>query len=80
MPDLTQEELAGVLKDVASNLIKAKLEVATVEAEWYRTAASCKYSQTGFWEKYSDTLECAFIGEGSSDDPFCYSDNCPLLK
>ena len=76
MPDLTQEELVDVLKDVASNLTKAKLEVATVEAEWDRTAASCKYSPTGTFTGEDGP----FCGKGSSEDPFCYSDNCPLLK
>lgn len=43
-------------------------------AAWRRAAKKCRYNQIG-----GDGMECAYIGEGSSDDPFCYADNCPGL-
>lgn len=70
----------GDLKHAAAMVSGAQEAAAIAEEAWVKAAKPCKYCQTGFWEKNSDTLECAYVGKGSSNDPFCYSDNCPLLN
>ena len=60
------------LQGIAKSITVAKAEVVNTEMAWDTYAENhCRYCQGA---------ECAYIGEGSSDDPFCYADNCPILQ
>jgi hypothetical protein len=65
----------GDLEFAATMIHGAQKALDIAEEAWVKAAKPCKYCQEG-----GDGLECAYMGEDSSDDPFCYSTNCPLIN
>ncbi len=65
--------LEDKLTQAAVQVCAAKNAELIANQAWHDAAIECRFSQVG-----GDGLECSDMS-GFSDDPFCYSDNCPLL-
>ena len=59
---------------IASSIVEAQTRVAFYEEAWNEEAIGCEHC-IGMG---GDGLECRHPDDG--EDPFCYSDNCPLIK
>lgn len=64
------------LVEVAAKIDKAYAEVEKADEEWDKAAQK----GCGFFKTVGgDVFECS-NPKGDADNPFCYSDNCPILK
>lgn len=73
-------ELSGMkdhilkLKTIKKEITKRRRALGQAELDWDKAAAACDYS--GDDGDGGLTCGCPNV---DSNDPFCYSDNCPLL-
>ena len=67
-------ELVSKLQTVNANIKAAEKLFHLQMEEWDKEAKNCPHCSG---EEGGDGLECSHVG---TDDPFCYSGNCPLIN
>jgi hypothetical protein len=66
-------ELIGKLQTAAVNIVSAEKLFHLKMEEWDKEAKNCPHCKG----EGGDGLECSHV---ETNDPFCYSGNCPLIN